>query len=103
MFDELMKYSLAQGGLGIVAIAMGIWAWTENKGRERDRTGFNDAMQKERAESRALLDREREELRKLQAELVRLATEGASTNALNRQTLADLKDQLATMKQRRSA
>lgn len=100
---DVISTILQQGGLGILAAVAVMWGMSESKAREKERSDAQRSAITERDGYIRMVERERSENQKLQAEVMRLATETAQTNALNRQTLADLKSSLESSKRRYGA
>lgn len=103
MADIGIAEILTQGGLATVAAFAMRWGYAESAKRESDRVESQRQITAERETSARAVDKERAENARLQAEIVRLATETAEINALNRATLIELKASLEASKRTRSA
>ena len=90
---------LQQGGLAALAGIALFWALKESKARDTDRAESQRTAALERDSYMRSIEKERAENSKLQADILRIAQETSAVNAINRQTLEELKMLLSTAKQ----
>lgn len=83
---DFVTMLLQQGGLGLVAAGGVSWAIFESRKTERLAKEHDTAMEAERQKAKTERDRHAEELRRAQADILRLATEFAQARALQVQT-----------------